>query len=365
MVALILPKSVVTGDKKNKIRAIDFYGIIFSTSAILLLLIPVSGGGTYFLWASPMVISMITLGGICMVIFILVEWKIALMPMIQLRLFREPALFAILLQNFLFGIVYYSHMYYLPIYYQNARQYSPLTAAALTIPFVAAQSIFSILSGQYVSRCKRYGEVIWLGYTLWFVASGLILLFNRTTPKWQIVVILVLEGAGVGNVFQPTLVAAQAHSRKHDRAVVISLRNFLRSLGGAIGLALSASIFSNSLTKQISTSTTIPKHFRDSILESTLSVPDMSQLTELQREEVLDAYLVGSRSVFTMWVPLMGVCFLLCVLIKDRGLTRPEEKEASEASGGVTPRVEGDVELKEAGKGTGKEQDDLRAGAKV
>jgi hypothetical protein len=61
----------------------------------------------------------------------------------------------------------------------------------------------------------------------------------------------------------------------------------------------------------------------------------------------------------------MGVCFLLCVLIKDRGLTRPEEKEASEASGGVTPRVEGNVELKEAGKGTGKEQDDLRAGAKV
>ncbi|KFY93128.1 hypothetical protein V500_03897 [Pseudogymnoascus sp. VKM F-4518 (FW-2643)] len=365
MVAFILPKSVVTGDRKNKVRAIDFYGIIFSTSAILLLLIPVSGGGTYFLWASPMVISMITLGGICMVIFILVEWKIALMPMIQLRLFREPALFAILIQNFLFGIVYYSHMYYLPIYYQNARQYSPLTAAALTIPFVASQSIFSILSGQYVSRCKRYGEVIWLGYTLWFVASGLILLFNRTMPKWQIVVILVVEGAGVGNVFQPTLVAAQAHSRKHDRAVVISLRNFLRSLGGAIGLALSASIFSNSLTKQISVSTTIPKHFRDSILESTLSVPDMSSLTEAQKEEVLDAYLVGSRSVFTMWVPLMGVCFLLCFLIKDRGLKRPEEKVESGESGGVTPRGENNIELTETNNGAGKERDDLLPGEKV
>lgn len=84
-----------------------------------------------------------------------------------LRLFQIPAVCAIIIQNFLFGIVYYSHLYYLPIYYQNTRQYSPLLSAALTIPFVAAQSVFSILSGQYVSRTKRYGEIIWyvLPYT--------------------------------------------------------------------------------------------------------------------------------------------------------------------------------------------------------
>ena len=66
-----------------------------------------------------------------------------------------------------------------------------------------------------------------------------------------------------------------------------------------------------------------------------------------------------------MWVPLMGACFLLCFLIKDRGLTRPEEKEASGESGLVTPRVEDNIELKEANKATGKEHDDLLAGAKV
>jgi hypothetical protein len=86
MVALTLPPSKVHGDMKTKVKAIDYYGVVFSSSAILLLLIPISGGGTYFEWNSPMVISMITLGGICMVTFVVVEWRFAIMPMMPLRL---------------------------------------------------------------------------------------------------------------------------------------------------------------------------------------------------------------------------------------------------------------------------------------
>ncbi|KAL3421986.1 hypothetical protein PVAG01_06142 [Phlyctema vagabunda] len=351
LVAFTLPPSKVHGELKDKVKAIDYYGVIFSSVAILLLLIPISGGGTYFEWSSPMVISMLTLGSVSMVLFVVVEWKFALMPMMPLHLFKIPAIFAILAQNFLFGIVYYSHLYYLPIYYQNARQWSPLVSAALTIPFVASQSIFSILSGQYISRTKRYGEIIWAGYILWTLGAGLILLFNRTTPKWQIVVFLIIEGAGVGNVFQPTLVAAQAHSRKSDRAVVISVRNFLRALGGSIGLALSSAVFSNVLSKRLdSLSSPLPGTFKSEILASILRVPDTSSLTTVEREGVLDAYMSASTAVFTFWVPIMGVCLLLCILIKDRGLRRAEEKEkdavAEMSSSAVTTAgVDSDLEM--------------------
>jgi MFS family permease len=78
-VAFTLPPSKVHGGLKTKVKVIDYYGVFLSSSAILMLLIPISGGGTYFAWDSPMVISMITLGGICMVLFVLVEWKWAVM----------------------------------------------------------------------------------------------------------------------------------------------------------------------------------------------------------------------------------------------------------------------------------------------
>lgn len=279
-----------------------------------------------------------------MITFLIVEWKFALMPMMPLRLFKIPAISAIMAQNFLFGIVYYSHLYYLPIYYQNARRFSPLLSAALTIPFVAGQSTLSILSGQYVSRTKRYGEVIWSGYALWTLGAGLMLLCNRTTPRWQLVLFLFVEGAGVGNVFQPTLVAAQAHSKKGDRAVIISVRNFMRALGGSLGLALSSAVFSNVLKKSLaSVSSPLPTGYVGEVLASLLSIPNLGQLDSGQREEVLGAYMDASKAVFYTWCPIMAVCLGLCIFIKDKGLQRAEEKvEDEDVGGSESPTVNGE-----------------------
>jgi len=347
MVALTLPPSKMShNDLRTKFKAIDYYGVISSSAAILLLLIPISGGGVYFEWDSPMVISMVALGGISMVVFIIVEWKIAAMPMMPLHLFKIPAVSAIVAQNFLFGIVYYSHLYYLPIYYQNVRQFSPLLSAALTVPFILGQATFSVLSGQYISRTKRYGEVLWNGYASWTLGSGLLLLLNRTTPKWEIVVFLFIEGTGVGGVFQPCMIAIQAHSRKADRAVVISMRNFARALGGSLGLALSSAVFSNVLKKSLnSVSTALPPGYKSEVLASILKVPDLTKLTSIQKNEVLDAYMDAAKGVITLWAPLMGVCLVLCVLIKDRGLQRAEEKQQEHEVSGSENETAGEIDL--------------------
>lgn len=53
LVGFVLPPSIVHGDLKTKIKVIDYLGILLSSSAVMLLLIPISGGGTYFQWNSP------------------------------------------------------------------------------------------------------------------------------------------------------------------------------------------------------------------------------------------------------------------------------------------------------------------------
>jgi MFS family permease len=120
------------------------------------------------------------------------------------RLFSNRALAAMLVQNFFIGIVFYSLLYYLPIYYQSAREMSILSSAALILPLVIAQSIASVLSGQYISRVGRYGEVLWTGYICWTLGSGLHLLFTKDFSVIGIVFILAIEGFGVGLVFQPS-----------------------------------------------------------------------------------------------------------------------------------------------------------------
>lgn len=249
---------------------------------------------------------------------------------LEVSLFKSAPVCVMLLQNLFFGIVYYSQLYYLPLFFQNARRMSPLLSAALVLPVTCAQMIASILSGQYISRRERYGEVIWSGFFLWTLGVGLTCIFNLNTPISAIVIILLIQGVGVGFIFQPTLVALQAHCTKAQRAVVISNRNFLRSLGGAVGLAISAATLQNSLKRAM------PAEF-SSLALSSYNIPDFDALGASPEKinEILQAYADASRTVFIMNVPFMALCLFGCLLIKDHGLQRPGEVQGVDPAEGV------------------------------
>ena len=150
------------------------------------------------------------------------------------------------------------------------------------------------------------------------------LLFDRETNPGVIAVIVGIMGVGIGFTFQPTLVAFQAHCTKAQRAVVISDRNYFRCLGGACGLAVSAAILQATLRSNL------PDGYKQ-LAHSTYSLPSKSSIPDTDWESILTAYAKASRGVFILQVPLIGVCFLACTLIRDRGLERPGEKEENEA----------------------------------
>ena len=146
----------------------------------------------------------------------------------------------------------------------------------------------------------------------------------------MIIVVLIIVGAGVGSVLQPTLIAIQAHSPQALRAVVISNRNLFRALGGAVGLACSTLVLQTSLRNNL------PQGFKY-LAASTYTLPDFGSMSDKERDSILDAYLNATRTVFIVMAPIMFLCGVLCIFIKDKGLKRPEE---------VAPR-QGDQELQD------------------
>ncbi|KAJ5682720.1 hypothetical protein N7462_005885 [Penicillium macrosclerotiorum] len=313
---ICLPLKPVTGSWAEKMKKIDWLGLLTAIAGVLFLLIPINSGGSIWPWHSALVISMLVVGGFFFILFAVIEKRVAKIPMIPLRLFAEIPTAVIYFQSALYNAVWQVDMYFLPIYFQDVRGYSPLRSAALILPLLLMQSVAGVISGPLMTKLARYGPVLYSGMALWTLGAGLKLLFNQTTSIGTYVIVLIIEGAGIGFVLQPALVALQALSKSEDRAVATSTRNLMRMLGSVVGMALSTAI-ENAVMKSA-----LPSGLPQSISTQVIGGSWERGQPESERWDpaILDAKMKGIRAVFIMLVPLVGVCLLGCWLIPSKEL---------------------------------------------
>jgi MFS family permease len=81
-----LPSKNPTTTFQDGMKKVDYIGVLTSSVGTIFLLIPISGGGAYFAWSSPLVISMLTIGTSSLILFVIVEWRFAKIPMMPGKL---------------------------------------------------------------------------------------------------------------------------------------------------------------------------------------------------------------------------------------------------------------------------------------
>lgn len=331
----VLPSNMPKVDVRETIRKIDFLGLFTGSAFIVLVLIAISQGGQPGTpWNSPFVIAMLTVGGTLGILFLFVEWR-ATLPMMPLDMFQRPSVAAMLAQSFLFGASYFAYLYYLPLYFQNVKGLSPLLSAVVFLALVIPQSAASIVAGFYMSKFDRYIEVVWWGFGIWTVGSGLMIMCDENTNLGLVAFFLILTGCGTGSIFQPTLVALQAQCPKEQRAVVTSNRNTLRSLGAAVSLAVSGALLANTLRRSL------PDDLQHLAADS-FAAPDLSSFDPQQRKQISQAYASASRAVFIWCFVLIATSLALTLVIRDSGLSRKTEEAVQQQEG--SPE---DVQLEE------------------
>lgn len=316
---IYLPSNMPKVNLWETVRKIDFLGLSTGTTFIISVLVAISQGGhPGSPWDSPLVIALLTVGGLLGIAFLLVEWRVPL-PMMPLDMFRRPSVAAMLAQSFLFGASYFGYLYYLPLYFQNVKNLSPLMSAVVFLSLVLPQSAASVVAGLYMSKFNRYIEVVYWGFGMWSVGSGLMIMCDENTNLGLVALFLVITGSGTGSIFQPTLVALQAHCPKEQRAVVTSSRNTLRSLGASVSLAVSGALLTNTLKRSL------PEELRYLAADS-FAAPDLSHFDQGQREQISRAYAAASRAVFIWCFVLIAISLALTTIIKDAGLSTKTEE---------------------------------------
>ena len=304
--------------------------MVLNIASTLLLLIPLSGGGVTYAWASPFFIACTVIGAVLGILFVLYEWKFVALPIMPLCLYRAPHAWALYLQTFLIGLAYFGNFFYLPTYFQSVLRYSPLVSGALILPVVITTSLTSIASGQYMNRVGSYMHCVLAGFALWTLGNGLTILFDRSTGLAVLIVALILEGAGIGLVLQPTLVGMYANGRSEDRAVTTGLRNFIRTIGGAFGLVISGVILSNTLSRHLSQRGFVSESLMSQLTSSTYNL-DGFGLTKDQQDVVFDVYMLGLHYIFVFFTACSGVSLSLTFWIGNTSLKAPKKLDGEEA----------------------------------
>ncbi|KAL2368055.1 hypothetical protein RJ035_000551 [Blastomyces gilchristii] len=331
-VIFFMPLKKVEGDWKLKLRAIDFTGVILALGGTTVLLLGLIWSGGDYAWNSVHVIATLVVGFFFSTVFVLWQWKGTSTPLVPMHIFKSRIVNGASLTMFINGWNFLVQFYYIPLFYQTAYGYSATKAASLLLPITLTQTASSTLSGLVVHWVGRYREPILLGWVIWAVGLGLFSTLNQSSGLGKQIGYGILTGFGLGNTLQPALIAIQAGVERRDMAVVSSFRNFIRNLGGTLGLAAAGTIIHNILLSSVS-----PLNLSRSQTSQLLKSPGsfLSTLPESEavrvRSVLVPAYQKGFRIIFLIGAGLAALAFFLAVFLMPQvTLERPDDDALKE-----------------------------------
>jgi DHA2 family multidrug resistance protein len=224
---------------------LDIPGVILSTIGFGVLLYAIQRGSSLG-WGSGEVITLLVIGGIALLAFIIVELRVK-SPLLDLRLFATRTFASANIIGWVSGVALFGSEFLLPIYLQSLRGRTPLEAGLLVLPLAISSGIVTPLAGAFYNRIGGR----------WLIAAGGILLAINTwsfahitidTPFIDIIWLSALRGVALGLVIQTTLTAALAKLTPRQLPRASSLLNATRNVFQSFGVAVLGTIVTTQLT---------------------------------------------------------------------------------------------------------------------
>jgi EmrB/QacA subfamily drug resistance transporter len=235
--ALVLGRRTLIGPAGGAVRRFDVAGAaLLAASLVALLAVPVVAHRTA--WASAATIATAASALLCAGGFL--AWqRHTPQPLLSLHLFRTRSFAAASIVAFAYGVGLFGSTYLVPVFVQDLANFKASQAGLLLgIPGVAL-ALAITAGGRLTDRVAPW-IVVALGLGLFVVSSGLLAVSGPGTGFWLLALWLVIGRVGLGMLIPALNVGAVAGLSGTDLAYASSAINFVRQLGGAIGINLLA-----------------------------------------------------------------------------------------------------------------------------
>ena len=279
-------------------------------------------------WSSWRTLVPLILGASGLIGFILFEEYVAPEPLIRLVVFKNRTAAVTYIGTFIQGMVLWSLLYYLPLYYEAIKGLSPTLSGIAVFPETFTVAPASVVVGILITKTGRYRWAIWGGWVLSTLGTGLLFLLdvNTSTVRW--VFLNLVSGLGLGMLFPSMAFAIQASSTNADLAFAIAMFAFFRAFGQAIGVAIGGTVFQNQMKVKLlaipDLASKADQYSRDatSLVQIIKGMQDGAMKLQLQQ-----SYADSLKVVWLTMCGLSAVGLMLSVLTKGLDLNKPLETE--------------------------------------
>ncbi|MDO0912541.1 MFS transporter [Streptomyces sp. DT2A-34] len=194
-------------------------------------------------WTGPLVLTGLFAGGVLLVGFVLYSTR-AKNPMLPMRLFRSRAFSGINAASMLMFLGMFGSIFLLSQYMQGVLGYSPTEAGLRMLPWTGMPMLVAPIAG---ILSDRIGGRPVVATGLFFQAVGLAYMASVVTVDASYAAQLpglIISGIGMALFFAPAANLVMSSVRASEQGIASGANNALREVGGALGIAVMASIFS-------------------------------------------------------------------------------------------------------------------------
>ncbi|KAI8875532.1 MFS general substrate transporter [Backusella circina FSU 941] len=297
----------------EKFKSIDYLGSFTVVTAVICFLLATSMGGNSRPWSDPLIISLLISSLVLVILFCIIEAKMAVNPLMPYHIISSRTPLACALVNFCSVMCSFAMTYTTPLFFQGVLGYSSSQAGFFFLPKIMAMSCGSLSSGYWMSHTGEYKKFLTFSTLVAVTAMVGISTWNNKSSFGFIIVCLMLDGFASGANLTSSLVAMLSSVGPAEMATITSISYLFRSSGGVIGISATSAIFQG---------------FVKSILTERIQGPDAAEIIEIARksmnevrhvlapeiqEIVIDTYQIAVRYAFYFCI-IMSICTFLSTL---------------------------------------------------
>jgi len=229
------------GEVASGERRMDVAGAVTVTVGLMIAVYAIVNGNDQG-WTSGRTLGLLGVAAALIALFLAIEMR-SRAPLMPLGMFRLRNIATANIVGVLWAAGLFAWFFLSALYMQLVLGYSPLEVGLAFLPANLIMATFSVaLSAKLVTR---FGIKLPLSAGLGVAAVGL-LLFARAPVDGDYVVdvlpAMILLGCGAGVAFNPLLLAAMSDVEPQDAGLASGLVNTAFMMGGALGLAVLASL---------------------------------------------------------------------------------------------------------------------------